>query len=100
MSTGSLQYSLAVRQNGSIDQDLSDVAPQSFHKAVLYVLGEKSQMRVGVGFCLKDNLNFISKALRKERKEVSPWRVLKMGIVYHLEKVFEPTFLAIWGLVY
>ena len=46
MSTGSLQYSLAVRQNGSVDHDLSDVAPQSFHKAVLYVLGEKSQMRV------------------------------------------------------
>ena len=45
ISTGSLQYGL--KQNGSIEtSDLSDVAPQSFHKAVLYVLGEKTQMKV------------------------------------------------------
>ena len=45
ISTGSLQYGL--KQNGSIEStDLSDIAPQSFHKAVLYVLGEKAHVKV------------------------------------------------------
>ena len=47
-STGSLQYS--TKQNGNIEySDMGDNVPQSFHKAVLYVLGEKTQMKVCCG---------------------------------------------------
>jgi len=43
-STGSLQFS--AKQNGNIEYpDMVENLPQSFHKAVLYVLGEKTQMK-------------------------------------------------------
>ncbi len=45
VSTGSLQYQM--RQHASsTESDLADLAPQTFSKAVLYVLGEKTQVKV------------------------------------------------------
>ena len=49
LSTGSLQYHhVSPKQNGTIDMGelATDTLPQSFHKAVLYVLGEKNQLKV------------------------------------------------------
>ena len=41
------------RQNGTIDvSGLGEIGTQGLYKATLYVLGEKTQMKVSVCFCL------------------------------------------------
>ena len=46
ISTATLQYQ--VKHTSSTESDLADIAPQTFNKAVLYVLGEKTQVKVGM----------------------------------------------------
>ena len=47
ISTGSLQYQMK-HHTSSTESELADLAPQTFSKAVLYVLGEKTQVKVSI----------------------------------------------------
>jgi hypothetical protein len=48
LSAISLQYNSTPKQNGTLDlsEEFGDITPGNLHKAALYVLGEKTQMKV------------------------------------------------------